>query len=67
MKRVCEYFARQGVASDAVAIADNLWERYGELDYGDPIFPEDDEEDLEDDEESDFTVLQQTLASTRSS
>jgi len=27
--RLCQYFARYGVASDATAIADDLWARYG--------------------------------------
>lgn len=29
VRRVCDYFARQGVPSDAIAIAQNLWQRYG--------------------------------------
>lgn len=36
VKRVCDYFRRQGVPSDPVAIAADLWERYGETDYGEP-------------------------------
>lgn len=36
VKRVCDYFARQGVREDPVAIAEELWERFGELDYGEP-------------------------------
>jgi RIO kinase 1 len=67
VKRVCEYFARQGISSDAVAIADDLWERYGEFYYPDPVLPEDDEEDLDDDDDADFARFQQTVASTRSS
>ncbi len=31
VRRVCEYFARQGVDSDPAAIADDLWRRYAEL------------------------------------
>lgn len=30
LRRVCEYFARQGVAADPAAIADDLWRRYAE-------------------------------------
>ena len=40
VKRVCQYFARQGVSHDAAAIADDLWERYGESDYGMPDLAE---------------------------
>lgn len=50
VKRVCDYFARQGVRHDPIAIAANLWERYGATDYGDPGFDETDLEELEDDE-----------------
>jgi RIO kinase 1 len=28
--RVCEYFARQGVRSDPIAIMDELWSQYGQ-------------------------------------
>jgi len=58
VKRVCDYFARQGVARDPVAIAAELWERYGEFDYGSPAI--DDEEivasDDEEDEDADFST-----------
>ena len=42
VKRVCQYFARQGVSHDAVAIAADLWERYGEFDYPAPDLVEGD-------------------------
>ena len=29
MERVCEYFQRQGVKSDARLLAENLWQNYG--------------------------------------
>jgi RIO kinase 1 len=35
IRRVCEYFSRQGVRCDPAAIMDELWERYGkEIDDG---------------------------------
>ena len=30
IQRICECFARQGVPSEADAILDDLWRRYGE-------------------------------------
>lgn len=42
LKRVCDYFARHGVKSDPVAIGEDLWERYGEADYGEPAVDESD-------------------------
>lgn len=32
IKRICQYFARQGVQRDAAAIMDQLWRLYGEMD-----------------------------------
>ncbi|HEX5417940.1 MAG TPA: RIO1 family regulatory kinase/ATPase [Chloroflexota bacterium] len=32
VRRVCEYFARQGVRSDPTALARGMWERYGVVD-----------------------------------
>jgi RIO kinase 1 len=47
--RICEYFARQGVKSDARSIVDRLWNRYvktqpGQLEFDDVLDGEDDEE-----------------------
>lgn len=50
VRRVCEYFARQGVKSDPIALAESLWERYGVADYGEPDLLIDFDEDLEDEE-----------------
>lgn len=38
VRRICEYFVRQGVRSDPGATFERLWERYGERDYGEPDF-----------------------------
>lgn len=51
VKRVCDYFARQGVRHDPIAIAEHLWERYGESYYGDPGLDEADQWESDDDEE----------------
>lgn len=51
VRRVCEYFARQGVSCDPFALARSLWERYGVADYGEPDLGPAFDEDREDEEE----------------
>ncbi len=49
VRRICEYFARQGVPSDHAKLAADLWESYGAKDYPEPFA--DLEEDGEEEEE----------------
>lgn len=37
--RVCDYFARQGVAADPRALTDDLWARHVAAERGDPVLP----------------------------
>ena len=47
VKRVCQYFARQGVPTDPVGIAERLWAPYGEKNYGEPDWALDTREGIE--------------------
>jgi RIO kinase 1 len=41
LRRLCEYFARQGVARDPIALAQRLWSAYGEPSFAEEAaFPE---------------------------
>ena len=51
VRRVCEYFARQGVRRDPLTIAADLWDRYGQKDYGEPEFGIADDDEIERDED----------------
>ncbi|MGH2459461.1 MAG: RIO1 family regulatory kinase/ATPase [Chloroflexota bacterium] len=53
VKRVCDYFARQGVRADPVALAADLWDRYGEGYYRDPMAEAAEQWEAEDDERDD--------------
>ena len=52
VRRICEYFARQGVSSDAERLAADLWEAYGARDYPEAL----DLKDLDELDESDELV-----------
>lgn len=56
VRRVCEYFARQGVHRDPNAIAGTFWERYGEQDYGEPDVEDLDADEPEEDEPWEFAA-----------
>ena len=53
VQRVCQYFAGHGIRSDSAALVADLWDRYGQQDYGAPDLAEEDPSDLEDDLEDD--------------
>jgi len=50
IRRICEYFRRQGVDRDPVSLAHELWEQYGEQDYGLPDLPEVESDEWEDED-----------------
>lgn len=50
VRRICEYFARQGVRSDPAKLAADLWAVYGARDYPAPLADMDDEDDEEEEE-----------------
>lgn len=51
LRRVGEYFARQGVRSDSARLAADLWERYGAKDYPEPQLDPDSLEEVDEDDE----------------
>jgi serine/threonine-protein kinase RIO1 len=48
VRRICQYFAGQGVESDPRGLAEGMWLRYGHEPV-DPLLPEDDLEEREED------------------
>ncbi|HUX87971.1 MAG TPA: RIO1 family regulatory kinase/ATPase [Chloroflexota bacterium] len=50
VRRICDYFRRQGLDHNPTSIAHELWEQYGEPDYGLPELPEMESDDWAEDD-----------------